>query len=444
MLRSDSGPCRRVVEPSHLFDLSLLLDKREEDTLSLRMFSLTSFRLGALSIHAFAILPIMVVSVPLCLGVAARAAQTTSAPSPIQIQTDIPSVYLTLAPYFPIGAAIGPKALEGPHAQLLVKHFNSIVAENVMKMGFLQPTEGVFDFRAADALVGFAKAHHMLIRGHTLVWYKENPPWLFKDADGNDLQPGPESKAFLLRRLDTYIRTVVSRYKENVYAWDVVNEVIDPAQPDGFRRTPWFEITGTDYIDTAFRAAHEAAPHAKLFLNDFDTTNPAKRTFLLNLVRDLKARGVPIDGVGHQMHINIHYPSVEAIAETIHIFSSLGVDNQITELDVSLYDNPTQTCSAISQDVLIEQGYRYRDLFQTFRALKGEISAVTFWGMADDRTWLKKFPISRLNLPLLFDEQLQPKPAYWGVIDPARLPPPPVIRPSSTEPAGQLPPCADR
>ena len=434
----------RVVGPSQWFDLSLLLDKREEGTLSLRVFSPTGFRRGVVPVHAFAILLIMVMSVPLSLDITARAAQTTSAKAAIQIQTDIPSVYLTLAPYFPVGAAIGPKDLQGPHAQLLVKHFNSIVAENVMKTGFLQPTKGVFDFRAADALVGFAKGHHMLIRGHTLVWYKQNPPWLFKDADGNDLRPGPESKALLLQRLETYIRTVVSRYKEDVYAWDVVNEAIDPTQPDGFRRTPWFEITGTDYIDTAFRAAHEAAPHAKLFLNDFDTTNPAKRTFLLNLVRDLKARGVPIDGVGHQMHISIHYPSVEAIAETIHMFSSLGVDNQITELDVSLYDNPTQTCSAVSQDVLIEQGYRYRDLFQTFRALKGEISAVTLWGMSDDRTWLKKFPIPRLDLPLLFDERLQAKPAYWGVIDPARLPPRPVIRPGSTEPAGKLPPCSDR
>lgn len=192
----------------------------------------------------------------------------------------------------------------------------------------------------------------------------------------------------------------------------------------------WFELTGTDYIDTAFRAAHEAAPHTELFINDYGTTDPVKRMFLYNLVRDLRARGVPIDGVGHQMHINIHSPTVEAIAETIHMFSALGVDNQITELDVSIYDNSTDSCPAISQDALIEQGYRYRDLFQTFRALNGEISGVTFWGLADDHTWLKGFPISRLNLPLLFDEHLQAKPAYWGIVDPTRLP----ARPVSTQP----------
>ena len=390
------------------------------------VFALRILRLDSLSSRAFAILTIVTMCSPLSFDAATAAAQTASVASPIQIQTDIPSVYQTLAGYFPVGAAIWPGALTGPDAQLLAKHFDSIVAENSMKWAHLQATEGVFDFRGADALVGFARAHDMLVRGTTLAWHEGNPPWLFKDARGNDLMPGPESKALLLRRLETYIRTVVSHYKDDVYAWDVVNEVIDPAQPDGFRRSPWFEITGADYIDTAFRVAHEAAPHAKLFINDYETTNPAKREFLYNLVRDLKARGVPIDAVGHQMHIKLRYPSVEAIAETVHMFSTLGVDNQVTELDVSVYDNATDTCSAISQELLIEQGYRYRDLFQTFRVLKGELTGVTFWGLADDHTWLKTHPISRLDLPLLFDEQLQAKPAYWGVIDPARLPARPV------------------
>lgn len=387
-----------------------------------------------MGIRAFEILAMGMMFFPQSVAVSTGAAQTDSGTSPIQIQSDIPSVYQTLGDYFPVGAAIWPGDLSGPHTELLVKHFNSIVAENAMKMAHLEPAEGVFDFRAADELVDFAKAHHMLIRGHTLVWHQQNPPWLFKDAEGNDLHPGPESKALLLRRLKTYIRTVVSHYKDDVYAWDVVNEVIDPMQPDGFRRSPWFEITGTDYIDAAFRTAREAAPHAKLFINEYGTTDPTKRMFLYNLVKDLKARGVPIDGVGHQMHINIRQPSTEAIAETIHMFSMLGIDNQITELDVSLYDNPKDSCPAISQEALIEQGYRYRDLFQTFRDLKGELSGVTLWGLADDHTWLKKFPVSRLDLPLPFDEHLQAKPAYWGIVDPTRLPARPVRAQSAAEP----------
>lgn len=373
-------------------------------------------------------------ALPQSIAVSKAAAQTESVASPIQIQSDIPSAYQALDGYFPVGAAIEPGELSGPHADLLVKHFNSITAANAMKMEALEPREGLFNFVTADELLRFAQVNHMRVRGTPLVWHQQNPTWLFKDAYGNDLRPDQESKALLLG-LKTYIRTVVSRYKDDVYAWDVVNEVIDPAQPDGFRRSPWFQITGTDYIDTAFRVAHKAAPHAELFINDFGTTDPTKRMFLYNLIRDLKARGVPIDGVGHQLHIDIRSPSVEAIAETVRMFSALRVDNQVTELDVSLYDNPTDSCVAISQDALIEQGYRYRDLFQTFRALKGELSGVTFWGLADDHTWLKQFPISRLDLPLVFDEHLQAKPAFWGAVDPARLPGRPVSAQPASSPA---------
>jgi len=349
-------------------------------------------------------------------------ARTPQRASTSSAQADVPSLYKSLQEYFPIGAAIVQEDITGPHSELLLKHFNSIVMENAMKMGPLQPKEGQFDFATADALVGFARVHHMLVRGHTLVWYKQNPDWLFKDASGKDLQPGPESKAIVLGRLQAHIRAVVSRYKDDVYAWDVVNEVIDPTQADGFRRTKWYELTGTDYIDTAFRTAHAIAPHAKLNINDYNTTDPVKRRFLLNLVSALKARGVPIDGVGHQMHSNIDAPSLASIVETINMFASLGVDNQITELDVSVYDSPRESCSSIPEDVLAEQGYRYRDLFDTFRSLQGRISAVTFWGMADDHTWLTKLPRKRLDLPLLFDTNLQPKPAFWGIIDPRRLP----------------------
>jgi endo-1,4-beta-xylanase len=343
--------------------------------------------------------------------------------SPAQVQTGIPSVYETLAEFFPVGAAIWQGDVTGPHSELLKKHFNSITAENDMKWSSLRPSETVFEFAKADILVAFARANHMRVRGHTLLWHKQNPAWLFKDAAGKDLQPSPETKALLLQRLVRHIRTVVAHFKEDVYGWDVVNEVIDPNEPDGFRRSPWFLLTGTDYIDTAFRVAREVAPNAKLFINEYDTTKPAKRTFLYRLVRDLKARGVPIDGVGHQMHINLAEPSVAEITETAQLFSSLGLENQITELDVSLYANATDRSASVSEARLIEQGYRYRDIFQALRLLKGQISGVTFWGLADDHTWLKRFPIERLNLPLLFDEHLQAKPGYWGVVAPSRLPP---------------------
>lgn len=363
-----------------------------------------------------------------CTLTSVAAVAQTGAPPPAQttrpsMQADIPSLCQSLSAYFPVGAAIWTGDITGPHSELLKKHFNSITAENAMKWENVEPAEGNFTFGAADALVAFAKANHMLVRGHNLAWHEQNPDWLFEDAAGNEMQPTPENKALLLSRLQNHIRAVISHFGDDVYAWDVVNEVIDPDQPDGFRRSSWFLITGTDYIDTAFRTAREAAPHVKLYINDYDTTDPRKRAFLLDLVKSLKNRGVPIDGVGHQMHINLSRPSTSEIAETVQMFSALGVDNQITELDVSVYDNANQRYDASPADLLVKQGYRYKELFDTFRQLKGKISAVTFWGLADDHTWLTKFPVNRQDWPLLFDAQLQAKPAYWGIVDPQRLPP---------------------
>ena len=353
-------------------------------------------------------------------GLAQSPIQSTATHA-LPIQTDIPSICQTYSSYFSIGAAIWPGDITGAHSELLRKHFNSVTAENAMKWGPIEPTEGNFNFARPDALVAFAKANHMLVRGHNLAWHQQNPRWLFKDANGNDLQPTLENKALLLQRLEKHIRAVVSHYKDDVYAWDVINEVIDPKQADGFRRSPWFRITGTDFIDTAFRVAHEVAPKAKLYINEYDTTESPKREFLYKLVRDLRKRGVPVDGVGHQMHSKINSPSAMEIVETINMFSALGVDNQITELDISVYGDSKSRYTAIPDAVLVQQALRYRDYFQAFRQLKGKISSVTFWGQADDHTWLKSYPIARLDLPLPFDEQLQAKPAYWGVVDPSRL-----------------------
>jgi beta-glucosidase len=353
-----------------------------------------------------------------------RAAQAQPAAPPadgLAIQSDIPPLQQVFSGYFTVGAAIWPGDISGPHSELLKKHFNSITAENAMKWAVIEPTEGNFNFAPADSLVGFAKANHMLVRGHTLCWHKQLPPWVFKDASGNPMTPTPENKALLLRRLENHIRGVVSHYKDDVYAWDVVNEVIDSEEPDGFRRSPWFVITGTDYIDRAFRVAHEVAPEAKLFINDYDTTDVPKRTFLYNLVRDLRKRGVPLDSVGHQMHSDIKVPSVAAIAQTVNMFSALDVDNQITELDLSVYHDRVSRYATIPQELLQQQAYRYKEFFNAFRKLKGKISSVTFWGMADDHTWLKSYFIRRLDLPLPFDERLQAKPAYWGIVDASGL-----------------------
>ena len=351
-------------------------------------------------------------------------------------EPNIPSVYQTLAAYFPVGAAVWSGDLTGEHAVLLKKHFNSVTSENDMKWSSLQPTEGVFTYAAADAQVSFARANNMQVRGHTIVWHEQNPAWLFTDANGNPMTPTPENKALLLQRLENHIRAVVPHFGSDVYAWDIINEVIDPSQPDGFRRSPWFTITGTEYIERALRVAREVAPNAKLYINDFDTTNPVKRQFLYNLIADLRSRGVPVDGIGHQMHNNIDFPSKQAIIDTVNLFHSLGIDNQITELDVSIYSGSQTTVfddySLIPQSIFVRQGYKYRDIFDAFKSLQGKISSVTFWGQADDHTWLTR--TGRVDAPLLFDTSLKHKFAYLGVIDPLKLPGADIVTTVTAEP----------
>ena len=346
----------------------------------------------------------------------------TFVPPPVA-ERDIAPVHEAFANDFAIGAAIWQGDLGGEHAFLLSKHFNSVTSENDMKWGSLQPVEGTFAFAAADAQVAFARAHNQATRGHTLVWHEQNPAWLFM-VDGVPMTATPENKALLLQRLEDHIRAVVSHFADDVSAWDVVNEVIDPAQPDGFRRSPWFNITGTDYIERAFRVARDVAPHARLYINDFGTTDEPKRTFLVNLVRDLLSRGVPIDGIGHQMHSNIEYPSAAAVIATLNQFTALGLDNQITELDVSIYSGSfPQAFTAyedIPEDRFVRQAFKYRDLFRSFRYLAGDISSVTLWGQADDHTWLTSS--ARVNAPLLFDPSLKHKLAYTAIVRPSDLP----------------------
>ena len=342
-------------------------------------------------------------------------------PAP-RIETDIPSLKDHSAPDLKIGAAVWEGDISGPHGDLLSKHFSSITAEDAMKWGPIHPTESTYNFAPADALVSFARANGMKVRGHALVWHKQVPDWLFRDPDGNPMTPTPANKALLLKRLDDHIRNVVMHFGDDVYAWDVVNEVIDENQPDGFRRNMWYQICGPEYVDRAFLAARAAAPNAKLFVNDYLTTQPRKRDLLIRLIQDLKGRGIPVDGIGHQMHSDIVSPTSDEVIETINAFSGIqGLDNHITELDMSVYQNDTHSYEIIPDAVLLKQGYRYRDLFNAFRQLQGRISSVTFWGKADDHTWLSYYPITRLEAPLLFDDRLQAKPAYWGIVDPRKL-----------------------
>ncbi|WP_174818547.1 endo-1,4-beta-xylanase [Paenibacillus kobensis] len=348
------------------------------------------------------------------------------------IATDIPSLAKTYLDYFPIGAAIEPDQTTGPAAELLKKQVNMLVAENVMKPDAIEPQEGVFNWENADKIIAFAEANGMQVRFHTLVWHNQVGAWFFRDLDGNPMKNETDpakreaNKQLLLKRLDTHVRTIVGHYKDVIKSWDVVNEVIEPSDPDGMRASEWYQITGTDYIETAFRAAREAGgPDIKLYINDYSTDDPKKRDLLYNLVKSMLDKGVPIDGVGHQTHISVHGPSVGSIIDSMKKFSGLGLDNLVTELDMSLYnwDDHSDYGQSIPESILKLQADRYRELFEAFKANKEIISGVLFWGISDEHTWLSSFPVRRTEAPLLFDKSFRAKPAFWAVVDPTKLEP---------------------
>lgn len=346
------------------------------------------------------------------------------------IQTDIPSLAETYKEDFAIGAALEPDQTAGLPADLMKKHVNMVVAENAMKPASIQPAEGQFNWEQADRIVAFAKANGMAVRFHTLAWHSQVPDWFFLDADGKpmagetDAKKRQANKKLLLDRLDAHIRAVVGRYKDDIAYWDVINEVIEPADPDGMRNSSWYKITGKDFIATAFRAAREAGgPGIKLYINDYGTDDPRKRDLLYQLVKEMLDKGVPIDGVGHQTHISIYGPSVLNIIDSMKKFKELGLDNQITELDMSIYNwsDRTNYGEQVPEEILRKQAERYKELFDALRSNKGLVSAAVFWGIADNHTWLSTFPVARTEAPLLFDKQLQAKPAFWALVDPSKL-----------------------
>ncbi|HLK90715.1 MAG TPA: endo-1,4-beta-xylanase, partial [Polyangia bacterium] len=258
-------------------------------------------------------------------------------------ETNIPSVYQAMAPFFPIiGAAVIPADIQGQPAVLLSKHFNSITSGNDMKWDATEPTEGNFTFTQADAEVSFAAANNMHVRGHTLVWYNQTPAWVFNHTDGTPLTNSSDDQALLTQRMQNHITALMTHFN-TVSIWDVVNEPIDESQPDGYRRSQWFNILGPQYIPIALQAARAANPTAKLYINEFNTTIPAKRDFLVALVRSLKSQGIPIDGIGHQMHNNTQFPSGQSIIDAINLFDTTGVEQAVTEMDVSIYNGSLTT-----------------------------------------------------------------------------------------------------
>ena len=322
--------------------------------------------------------------------------------------------------YFPIGVAVSPQSLKNQEeSSVIIQQFNSITPENAMKMGPIHPKENEYYWKDADSIVAFAQRNHLRVRGHNLCWHEQTPSWLFKDSSG-----GRVSKEILLKRLKEHITTVVNRYKGKVYAWDVVNEAISDDPKEILRNSIWYQICGEDFIVKAFEYAHEADPNAVLFYNDYNTERPEKTERIYKLMKKLVDAKVPINGIGLQGHWSIFEPSHDELENTIKKFASLGLQIQITELDISVYKweknmrkKDSSDKDAFTPELEKKQSEKYKMAFDLFRKYKTNITGVTFWNISDRDTWLDHYPVpGRKNYPLLFDKDLKPKKAFWEVV----------------------------
>ena len=344
-----------------------------------------------------------------------------------------PSLKEAFADDFLIGAALSADEVnspDGPAMQLAVQQFNTITPENLLKWAEVHPQPNEYNFAPADRYVEFGQQHGMFVIGHTLVWHNQTPAWVFEDDDGK-----PVDRETLLARMREHIHTVVGRYKGRVGGWDVVNEAVNS---DGSTRaTPWRQIIGDDYIAKAFEFAHEADPEAELYYNDYDMWKPGKRRAVKQLVKDLRAKGIRIDGVGIQAHWGMDYPSLDETEAMLSDYGELGMQLMITELDINVLPRPSR-----HQGADIRENYELRKELDPLPgrtaggAAAGTVRAVcrhlpraacdtgirfgrvTFWGVDNGQSWLNNWPVrGRTNYPLLFDRDCRPTPAFNAVID---------------------------
>jgi endo-1,4-beta-xylanase len=331
---------------------------------------------------------------------------------------------------FVIGAAINTDQITGMDAlgdSIVVKQFNSISPENVLKWEVVHPRPDVYDFTLADKYVEFGLKNHMFIVGHNLCWHSQTPAWVFKDDKGN-----PLTRDALLQRLHDHIKTVVGRYKGKIESWDVVNEALNE---DGtLRQSAWMKIIGDDYIVKAFQFAHEADPKAQLNYNDYNLETAAKRKGAIALVKQLQAAGVPIAVVGDQAHLHLDGASTADEEATVTELAAAGVKVAITELDIdvlpsawgqsadvslNIKENPKLNPypNGLPDDVQQHLAKRYADLFAVYWKHRDVVSRVTLWGVTDRDSWLNNWPVrGRTSYPLLFDRDGKPKPAFYAVL----------------------------
>lgn len=342
---------------------------------------------------------------------------------------DIPTLKEVYKDRFSVGVAATVSEITEYRQGLITEQFNSITPGNELKPDAILDriactTDKKYDdnpavkFDRIKPILDFAKDNGLKVRGHTLVWHSQTPKWFFTEGYSEAPDAPFVSKELMLQRMENYIRQVIeytdTNYPGVIYAWDVVNEAINPGdgQEGGYRSKDsfWYQVIGPEFVEKAFEYTRKyAKPEVKLFYNDYNTEDSARMLAIIKLAEGLKAKGL-IDGIGLQTHIQVESPSLIDIEASIRRYGELGLEIQITELDMGMTEN--------TEEAYLKQAKRYKRLFTIFKNLDeigaADITNVTFWGLSDDISWLSK--PGQPSYPLLFDQYLLQKPAFWGVV----------------------------
>ena len=326
-----------------------------------------------------------------------------------------------------IGTAVQFDILQSEtiYADTIAAEFSLITPENEMKFDRIHPEPNRYYWAEADALVEFAEAHGLKVRGHTLAWHLHIPKWL-KNLHVDlwtDGEWSPDDRLQFIEILRKHIKTVVGRYRGRIMAWDVVNEAV--ADDGSLRKSIWFKTIGPDYLELVFRWAHEADPEALLIYNDYGFEKPGKKyKKIYSLISELLNRDVPIHGIGYQMHLKLHHHPITRSSQLAYMndvlvnmtrLSELGLQIHFTELDVALKGPQT-----LDQAKLLRQAHLFRDVLQ-IGLCTPNFNVLGFWGFTDRHSWIPWFYRYKFDQDygagLIIDGQYQPKPAYDAIQD---------------------------
>lgn len=369
--------------------------------------------------------PVAIAAIALLIAACSAGRNSTVANETSSSKGSIPSLKEVYKDDFGIGTAMNTPQIEerDPRTDALIRQqFNMATPENIMKAEIIHPQWDVYNFSQADKLVEYGKKNNIRINAHTLIWHSQLP------AFARRMQDVDSFKTFFR----DHITTVASRYEGKVYSWDVVNEALNE---DGtLRRSVFLSKLGPDFVTEAFRLAQAAAPTTELYYNDYNNEQPKKRAGCIALVKKIKEAGVRIDGVGIQGHWHIGRVPFKEIEESILQYSELGLKVMFTELDIEVLPrnfsgadvsqrmkedsslNPY--VNGLPDSIQQQLASDYDKLFRLFLKHKDKVARVTLWGVDDGQSWLNGWPVrGRTNYPLLFDRKLQPKPAFFKVIE---------------------------